>query len=278
MSIAIVTDSNAQMPRALLDRFGIRVVPLTIVIDGTEYHEGVDLDSADFYTRLAGGATVSTAAPSPGAVLTAYEAAIAGGADEILSIHIGANTSATLASVAIAARLTSVPVSVVDTGTASFGVGCCVWAAAECLAGGGTIEDGRSVAARVAAAVGNVFVVGSLGLARAGGRLSQAADSGASVPVAVLALEGGQMLPVARAEHLDAAVDVMANYVEQRAGDLPQRIGVGDALDDELAAALVRRLGAGSAVGEIVRYEVGPSVGAHTGAGTVGAVFAPVGI
>jgi fatty acid-binding protein DegV len=27
---------------------------------------------------------------------------------------------------------------------------------------------------------------------------------------------------------------------------------------------------------ELVRYEIGPSVGAHTGAGTVGACFFPV--
>ena len=55
------------------------------------------------------------------------------------------------------------------------------------------------------------------------------------------------------------------------------RVGVGDAdrpdLGDRLAAALAGAVG----VVELTRYEVGPSVGAHSGPGTVGAVWAPVG-
>ncbi len=273
MKVVIVTDSNAQMPRALLERFRVAVVPLRIVIDGDEFYEGVDLDTEDFYARLAAGASVSTAAPGPGAVLAAYEEAARGGADAILSIHIGSNTSATLNAVAIAARTSPVPVTVVDTGTASFAVGCCVWAAAESLAAGASLADAREIATRVAGEVGNVFVVGALRLARAGGRLASGAESGDGVPV--LALEAGQMRPVARVHDQERAVEAMSEYVEQRAGGLPQRIGVGDALADELARALIARLERGGAVGEIVRYEVGPSVGAHTGAGTVGAVFFP---
>jgi DegV family protein with EDD domain len=273
MTVALVTDSNAQVPRALIDRFEISVVPLTVVIDGEEYLEGVDITTEDFYARLALGASVSTAAPSPGEVLLAYERAASNGADSILSIHIGSNTSATLNAVGIASRMSALPVTIVDTGTASFGVGCCVWAAGECLASGGTIEAARVEAERVAQSVGNVFVVGALDLARSGGRL--AADvTGADATV--LALEAGQMRPVARVRARDAAVESMAGYVEQEAGGRAQRVGIGDACNDALARQLIERLHRGPAVGDLVRYEVGPSVGAHTGPGTVGAVFFPM--
>ncbi len=43
----------------------------------------------------------------------------------------------------------------------------------------------------------------------------------------------------------------------------------------ELAAALAGRLEGRPNVEELVRYEVGPSVTAHTGLGTAGAVFFP---
>jgi fatty acid-binding protein DegV len=58
----------------------------------------------------------------------------------------------------------------------------------------------------------------------------------------------------------------------------PFRVGVGlsDRATLPLVEALEDRLRAGSGVKELVRYRIGPSVGAHTGPGTVGVMFAPV--
>jgi fatty acid-binding protein DegV len=119
--------------------------------------------------------------------------------------------------------------------------------------------------------IGNVFIVGALALAARGGRLAPDALEGEGLPV--LALEGGKMQPVSRVRDADEAVEAMARYVEERSGGRRLRIGVGDGLAGDLADALEGRLRAGPAVDELVRYEVGPSVGAHTGPGTVGAVF-----
>ena len=275
MKVALVTDSNAQMPPVLVERYGVAVVPLIVTVDGEEFSERVNLSDADFYSRLAEGATVTTAAPAPGAFLAAYEGMASAGADAVLSIHVGSNTSATMNSVTIAAGLSPIPVTAVDSGTASFAVGCCVWAAGEALVTGGSLDDARRAAEHVAASVGNVFVVGALGLARAGGRLSSDAEVGEGAPV--LALEGGQMCPLARVHSDAAAVEAMATYIETRALGHRQRIGVGDAGADDLALALIARLERGDCVGELVRYAIGPSVGAHTGTGTVGAVFFPLG-
>jgi DegV family protein with EDD domain len=274
VKVALVTDSNAQMPPLLVDRFGVEVVPLVVTIDGVEYFERVDLDDAEFYDRLTAGAKVSTAAPAPGSFVAAYERAADSGADAVLSIHIGSNTSATLNSATIAAGMSPIPVTHVDTGTASFAVGCCVWAAGEVVARGGSLEDARDAAERVSRSIGNVFIIGALGLARAGGRLASDAQVGDGAPV--LALEGGQMRPLARVASDEEAVEAMASYVEARADGRAQRIGVGDARTEDLALALIARLERGRCVGELVRYAIGPSVGAHTGSGSVGAVFFPL--
>jgi DegV family protein with EDD domain len=278
--IALVTDSNAQLPPDLRDRYGIRVVPLIVVVDGEEHEEGVDLDPDDFYARLAAGATVSTAAPAPGRFVETYQAAADAGATQIVSIHIGSNTSATADAARVAARLSPVPVEVVDTGTASFPIACCVWMAARALEFDGDLDDVVHAATAAAAAVDNVFVVGALDLARQGGRLEAGAESGDGLPV--LAMHGGTMNVVARVHDLDTAVDAMAGYVRDRAGTVPQLVGVGDAGASELADALAVALVApdpsgpgGPVVYELVRYAVGPSVGAHTGAGTAGCVFLP---
>jgi fatty acid kinase fatty acid binding subunit len=272
--IGLVTDSNAQLPADLRDRYQVAVVPLTVVVDGEQYREGVDITTAEFYERLENGAEVSTAAPSPGEVLALYEQVASAGATEILSVHIGSNTSATINAVNVAAGGSPVPVEIVDTGTASFAVACCVWAAGEVLNGGEDLENAAGVARRVADSVGNVFIVGALDLARRGGRLAADAAEGEGLPV--LALAGGQMNAVGRVHDVESAVDAMTDYFVEAAAAQPQRAGVGDALTPELAAEYAARLAARPEVVELVRYEIGPSVGAHTGPGTVGACFFPV--
>jgi fatty acid-binding protein DegV len=119
-----------------------------------------------------------------------------------------------------------------------------------------------------------VFIVGALDLARRGGRLAAGAADGDGLPV--LALTGGRMEAVGRVRDVETAVDAMTDYFVEVAGGIPQRVGVGDALTPGLASAYAARLADRPEVTELVRYEIGPTVGAHTGAGTVGACFFPV--
>ncbi|HEX6311237.1 MAG TPA: DegV family protein [Acidimicrobiia bacterium] len=273
MTTALVTDSGAQLPDALRDRYHVHVVPLTVVLDGEAHREGVDLTTSEFYERLESGAEVTTAAPAPGEVLAVYEAAAAAGATEILSVHIGSNTSGTIGAVKLAVSDSPVPVEVVDTGTASFAVACCVWAAGDVLAAGRPLAAAADAARTTAGEVGNVFIVGALDLARRGGRLAAGVDDAGGLPV--LALTGGEMRAVGRVTDVDAAMTAMTELVRASAEGRAQRVGVGDAVAAELAGELEARLRALPEVVEIVRYDIGPSVGSHTGPGTVGACFFP---
>ena len=274
--IGLVTDSNAQLPAALADRYGVEVVPLTVTLDGAEYLEGVDLDADAFYARFEQGRpTVTTSQPSPGRLAAAYDAVADRGATEILSVHIGSSVSGTVNSARLASQVSPVPVRIVDTGTASFAVSLCVWEAAEAVAAGATLEEAAAAAERVGASVGNVFVVGALDLARAGGRLGDVAPVATTIPV--LTLAGGVMREVERCDDLDQAAEVMTSFV--RAGGSSLRVGVGiaDAGTLPLVTAVEDRLRDAPEVAELVRYVIGPSVGAHTGPGTVGTMFAPTG-
>ena len=272
--IGLCTDSNAQLPPELARRYGVEVVPLTVTVDGEDHLEGVDLDADAFYALLARGPrTVSTSQPSPGRFADAYARLAQGGAEEILSVHLGSSVSGTVNSARLGAATAPVPVRIVDTGTASFAVACCVWEAAEALAAGAGTQEAAAVAEAVAATVGNVFVVGALDLARRGGRLSTLVADDDRIPV--LSLAGGAMVPVARAGDLDEAAEAMAAHVRAAGSGLRVGIGVADAGAGALWQALESRLVAAPEVREVVRYRIGPSVGAHTGPGTAGAVYYP---
>lgn len=278
--IGLCTDSNAQIPPDLRERYGVEVVPLTVTVDGRDHLEGVDLDADAFYAFFAGGATpsVATAAPSPGRFAAAYEALAARGATEILSVHIGSAISATLNAARLAARDAPVPVRLVDTATASFGVACCVWEAAEAVAAGATLEDAAAVAEAVAARTGNVFVVQAVDLVRRGGRMGAAAQNALEDDaVPVLRLVGGSYQPVAQVRTVDEAADAMAAAVLGGGHRLRLGISVADAAGALVREALERRLAAAPQILDMVRYRVGPSVGVHTGPGTAGAMWYPTG-
>ena len=160
--IGIVVDSNSQMPLDLAERFGIVVVALTVTVDGIERLEGVDLTADDFYASWTPDhePKVETSQPSPGAFVAAYSALVDGGATEILSIHVAEAMSGTLNSARIAAGMVDVPVRLVDSGTASFGISCCVWAAAEAIAAGADIDEAATIAETRAAELHSNFMVG----------------------------------------------------------------------------------------------------------------------
>ncbi len=272
--IGLCTDSNSQLPPELAERYGVEVVPLTVVVDGTSYLEGVDLDPDRFYGLLEKGSLeVSTSSPSPGRFAGAYRALAKRGATEILSVHVGAATSATLLSARLAAPGAPVPVRLVDSGTASFGVACCVWEAAEAVAQGAGLAEAAAVAEAVGARTDNVFVLGASELALRGGRLvgAQPAIGPGRPAVPVLSFRDGRMVCVGQATSAEQATEVMAAYMRSSGSRLRVGVGMADAAAAPLWQALEAALAGAPEVAELVRYRIGPSVGAHTGPGTVGA-------
>jgi hypothetical protein len=117
----------------------------------------------------------------------------------------------------------------------------------------------------------------ALDLLRRGGRLVyEDGASAADVPVLALTPEGVKVVGVAKT--LDEAVAAMAAQIESAARAAPGRklrVGIGHGGAPEIASALRSRVAAMSDIGEIVDYVVGPSIGAHAGAGNAGAVFIP---
>lgn len=275
--IGLVTDSSSQLPPALAKRYGVEIVPMTVSIDGTDFLEGVEIDADAFYDRLTAPGptpTVKTSQPSPGLFATAYEALADRGATQILSVHLGSTISGTVNSARLAATLAPLEVEVVDTGTASFGVSCCLWEAAHSIAGGATLAEAAEVARHLGPRIGNVFVVKALELAQAGGRLDIAAvETEPTEGVPVLTLTGDTMEVIGTATTIGDAADAMAAHVGAAGNSLRVGVGVADSAAESLAEALRTRLDAAAQINEVVPYRVGPSIGAHTGPGTVGAMY-----
>jgi len=274
-STAVVLDSACYLPGHVIARYGAVVVPLTVAVNGVAHREFEDIDTTLFYARLAAGDSVTTSQPPPGRFIDAYTRAAREGAERILSIHIGSNVSGTVNSARLAARESPIPVHIVDTGQASFVEGLCAWEAMEALAGGASIGAAEAAAHRASEASGNVFVVRGTELLERGGRYV-AGEPVTGVPV--LAMIDGAVRPIGSVATVEEAMQAMTGHVAAALAAHPGkqfRIGVSNGAADELAEQLEWRIRGLAPRAEVMQYEIGPAVGAHTGPGCTGAVFLP---
>lgn len=281
MSVAIVTDSTAYLPRELADEHGIGVVPLHVVIGGTEHEEGVDVTSADVAAALRAFKPVSTSRPTPAAVLAAYRRAIDAGADEIVSIHISADMSSTIGSAHLAAGEAGVPVHVVDSRSLGMAMGFAALAAAESAAAGAGGEAVAEVARRTALGASVGFYVDTLEYLRRGGRIGAAsAFVGSALAIKpILTLRDGSIVPLERVRTASKALDRLGRLATDavEAAHGPVRVAVHHLDNADRAAALGVRLSDALDGQDVPVLELGAVVGAHVGPGTVAFVVSPIG-
>jgi DegV family protein with EDD domain len=262
---ALVTDSTSYLPPGLAAELGVTVVPLHVTLAGQSFDEP-DLPAAEFYRRLRdSGQPPTTSQPSPGEFLQAF---VGTGADRVLCLTCTASLSGTHASAVLAAGMSPVPVEVVDSGTISGGLCLVVAEVGRALADGMPYDDAVALARSLSQRVASTWTSDSTALLQAGGRF--AADVPDGVPV--LALEGTVRV-LGSARSTEEAIDLQAQAIRAAAAASPTPVTVGHGDVPDLADALEQAVAGAPGVLGVDRYVVGPVVGAHAGAGNVGASY-----
>ena len=146
MTIALVTDSTADIPDELVERYGIQVVPNVLVIDGVSHEEGVDITRQEFYERMPAmhdHPTTSTA--SSGRYTSVYRQLLDRGFESIISIHVSRRLSGIYNAACAAAEEFGDKIRVIDSQQITLGMGFQVLAAAEAIARGDPLDAVLSV-------------------------------------------------------------------------------------------------------------------------------------
>ncbi|HEX6149082.1 DegV family protein [Nocardioides sp.] len=278
----LVTDSTASLPPEVTEARGIVVVPLQVVIGATSYDEGVGgATPALVAEALREFRPVSTSRPAPEVVRAVYEQVAAGGATEIVSVHLSGDMSGTFESAQLAARDAPVPVHTVDTRQVGIAAGFAVLAAADVLdAGGGAAEAADAARAR-AAGTTSLFYVDTLEYLRRGGRIGAAAAllGGALAVKPLLTISEGRVASLEKVRTAGRALARLEELAVAAAGERPVDVGVAHLAADERAAQLAERLGARLVDNlegrDILCGEVGAVLGAHVGPGMLAVCVSP---
>ena len=281
MGVAIVTDSTASLPGDLVASHGIGVVPLHVVLDGQQYSEGVDITTTELAAALRRLTAVSTSRPSPQAFLDAYEAAAAGGADAVVSVHISSDMSGTVGSAALAAGQSPIPVEVVDSRSVGMALGYAAVSAAVAASQGLDATAVAAIAGTRARAATVIFYVDTLEHLRRGGRIGAAsALLGSALAIKpLLALSDGHINPIEKVRTAARALSRLEELSLDAVGAAADRgvdIAVHHLDSPDRAADLVDRLQAKvPSSTTVILVELGAVVGAHVGPGTIAVAVSP---
>ena len=270
-SVAVVTDSTADLPPELAASRSITVVPLTLNFDGQSLLDGVDIRPEDFYRRLPAARThPTTSQPSPGRFAEAYSALLADH-DNVISIHISEKLSGTYASALQAAEITDPKrVRVVDSQLVSMSLGLIALTASAMASNGADLEAIESKVLNMRPHVQTYFSVATLEFLRRGGRIGRAgALLGSVLQVKpVLCIRDGQVTPLERVRTFERALNRIVELTREvdRGHGVCVIVGHADALAD--AERIGREL---EPIAETLMIQpLGPVVGAHAGPGVVG--------
>ena len=173
--IALLTDSTCDIPLEFLKEFDIQVIPLTIVWEGEQFKDGIDLTAENFYQRLETDSTIpTTSQPTPQQMVLAYEEAKAKGAEEVLIITISSAMSGTHESAKAAAEMVDIPVTVLDSKSNSMSLGWQVLAAARARDNGGDLLAMIAAADKARTTMVYIITLDTLEYLHKGGRIGGA--------------------------------------------------------------------------------------------------------
>jgi DegV family protein with EDD domain len=268
VAVVVVTDASSRLPADVLEKWGIRVVPLHILLDGRDLRDGVDDIPDDIYKQNA-----TTAAATPAELANAYQQALAdSGGDGVVAVHISSALSGTYGAAERTAADLDPNVRVIDSRSAAMGTGFVALAAARVAAAGADL-DAVADAANSAVSRGHAFVVvHRLDNLRRSGRIGGArAWLGTALALKpLLRIDDGKLVLAQRVRTVSHATAAMIDKVCEIVGDGPADLAVHHVANpdgaNDVAAALARRL---PACEPAIVTELGPVLALHVGAGAV---------
>ncbi|TDJ47012.1 MAG: DegV family EDD domain-containing protein [Gemmatimonadetes bacterium] len=272
---AVLTDSASDLPREWVERHGVHVIPMQVVVGEDVYRDGIDLQPDELLALMedAGSRQPKTSQPTPAAFTTAAQGAIDHGAKELLGIFVSSALSGTCTSGAkVLQQFDGVPVEVIDSRSASLGVGLLVIRAIELLEQGYDLTALATELRRVRDQSNVFFTVDTMEHLFRSGRISRTkALLGGMLGVKpILSLTpDGRVVPIGRARGREAVVEAVLDLLDERLKDARQiRFGVAHFGAEAVAEKIAEMLRTRYAPKELLVGPASASLGVHTGPGT----------
>ena len=277
MNIKILSDSTCDLPQEVLEKYNITMMPLSVIKNGKQYTDGVDITPADIFNHVAaGGDLCSTAAINIGEYTDLF-AKYASDYDGVIHVNISAEFSSCYQNARLAAAEFE-NVRAVDSRNLSTGQGLVVLQACklaqECSDLDEIVEKLNAFTDKVEAS----FLLDRLEYMVKGGRCSAAAALGANLLnlKPCIEVKNGKMSVVKK--YRGNYAKCLANYVKDRLAnrddvDKGTLFVTRTPVTDECMSAVQEAVSAYNDFETTYWNEAGCTVSCHCGPGTLGVLF-----
>lgn len=277
MSIKIVTDSTCDLPRDIVEKRNITVVPLSVNFNGDSYLDGIDLTNEEFYKKLEESENLPTTSQvNPGTFVEIFKEITEKG-DEVLGIFLAKEFSGTYASAEIAKDiLNDERIHLIDSRGVTGALASIVLAASDLIEKENNTEKIINKLKDLISKNKSIIIVDTLKYLLKGGRISKSqAVVGSVLSIKpVLKIEEGELIKIDTIRGKSKGVKRIVDWVKEEGFDLSdKRVLILDTNDKEYHEKIKNALIDNFKIGEIVDIEVGSVVGTHGGPGCGGMCF-----
>jgi len=282
----IITDSTADLPKEYLEEHQVGCMPISYILDGVTYGGEKELDWKEFYAMMRNDGKMPTTSQLNPEEIKKYMEECAGNYEEILYLAFSSGLSGTcgnarLAAEEVMAEHPGARILVVDSLCASMGEGLFVHKAVKMRDAGKSMEETAQWLEDHVQNFVHVFTVDDLYHLYRGGRVSKAAavvGTMVSIKPKLHVDHEGHLILIGKVRGRKKSLSALVDYMEEKMGSWTQEnkddmvfISHGDALLDAeyVRDQIKERLGCE----HFMISHIGPTIGAHSGPGTIALFF-----
>jgi len=279
-NVAIVTDSICCLPRDLVERYGIGIVPIRLLVQGKVYRDLVDITPSEAYEFfLQDPERFITSPSSPGHYLEAYREASTR-AKDILCITLSSKLStgydmARIAKEQAETELPQTSIAVLDSQNVTAAEGFVALAGARAAAEGKHLAEVVTVAEEVRDKVTFLAFLDTIRYVYRTGRIPKiAANIGSMFNIKpILTSSSGLVRFKTIARNKKQGVNRLLGIMRDKVGGNPVHVAVMHAYAPDEAEKLKERISSEFHCAELWVSEFSPVMGYATGTGTLGLAF-----
>ena len=259
----------------------IEILPMEIEINGSVRKPSTELDLKHMYHDMRHKSVYKTSQVPLEQFLSVFER-YAKQHVSILYIGLSSKLSGTVSAADMAAReirerYPDVQIEIIDSKCATIGYGRAVLAAYDMAMQGASLETIKQTVLDLTAHTEHLFTVSKLEYLVRGGRLSAAAAAIAgtlNIKPILNVDKNGELIAIEKIRGEKKLKQRMADLVAELSGGLSEQTiyivhGDDEAAADEMIGLIRER----TPVKDAVKMMIGPTIGAHSGPGTLGIVF-----
>lgn len=281
MAFKIITDSATDLPKEIIDKYQLHVIPTPVTIDGTDYFDGKTIFPEKFYRIQADGADIKTYHINQYMFRENFEPYAKAG-DEVLYLCFstgiaGTFNAANLAKEELLEEYPDFKLTILDTKCASLGFGLVVEKVLRMQANGAPKELIIEAAQYFCDHMEHIVTVETLEYLYKGGRLSRtSAVLGGVLDVKPIieVNDEGALVAFEKVRGRHKSLKRCVELVGERGVELDKQIiGVVHGNDPKTCEQVCEVLMEKYHCRGIIKSWVGCAIGAHTGPGIIGIVF-----